>query len=130
MNANDDIDRALAEATELCNRNEFSAALRLAEPLLVSEPADPRVLGVLAGVYLRQGRFAEAALYFRRVTDLSPRSELGSLGLFHALWASGEHALAERELTRFLGVRESEEYRILLEEMGWRFENGLLRKAP
>jgi len=44
MNSNDDIDRALSDATDLANRNEFSAALTLLEPLAVSEPNNPRVL--------------------------------------------------------------------------------------
>ncbi|HYQ00033.1 MAG TPA: tetratricopeptide repeat protein [Polyangiaceae bacterium] len=128
MNATDGINRVLSNATELASRGEFSKALGVLEPLAVSEPNDPRVLGVLAGVYFRQDRFEEAARYFRRATERSPRSELASLGLFHALWKLGEQLSAEQELTRFLSIRESEEYRMLLEEMGWRFEGAMLIK--
>jgi predicted Zn-dependent protease len=98
--ASNDIDEKLARATDLANRNEFSAALGLVEPLAASEPNNPRVLGVFAGLYFRQGKLEEASRYFRRATELSPKSELASLGLFHSLWGTGEHTSAEREIAR------------------------------
>jgi len=47
---------------------------------------------------------------------------LGSLGLFHTLWSLGRFQEAYEEAKRFLAIRDSEEYRQMIEEMRSTFE--------
>jgi hypothetical protein len=58
---------------------------------------------------LRERHFCEAA-------RIEPRSELASLGLFHARWALGLHEDALREARRYCSLSNSEGYRDLLSE--------------
>lgn len=122
MRKDDEIDAVLRSVTEKASRGEFEQAFAEGAPLLELHPKDPRVLGVVAGVLWRTGRFEEAAELFARTTTISPRSELASVGLFHSLWSLKRVEEARAEATRFLSNGSSREYELLLDEMGWKFD--------
>jgi Tfp pilus assembly protein PilF len=65
--------------------------------------------------------------HFARVVELSPRSELASLGLFHSLWQLKQYRAARAELVRYLTTYESDECEQLMVEMGWRFDRAKRR---
>jgi hypothetical protein len=46
-----------------------------------------------------------------------PESEKISLGLFHCLWGRGKQEEALEEMRRFLTSADSEEYRLILENL-------------
>jgi predicted Zn-dependent protease len=73
---------------------------------------------MLGSIQLELGRKTEAASSFRQATLLSPKSELASLGLFHALWESGDTDGAFEEMKRFIAAAgPSDEYRKVLQEI-------------
>ncbi len=80
-------------------------------------PRSAPVLGYLAGVYFQTDDLENAAEYFRRTTELSPTSELASVGLFHSLWGLGMKQVALDEMRRFLSISESSEYDLLLHDL-------------
>jgi hypothetical protein len=55
-------------------------------------------------------------LHCRAAVSAVPDLELASLALFHNLWASGKQREALKEVVRFLGHRDSAEYRELFTE--------------
>ena len=128
----DQVDEVLSRVTEIAAGGDLVRALELVEPLQEKMPEDRRVLGVLGGVLWRQGKLREASSCFRKVTVMSPRSELASVGLFHCLWQLGNVEEAKAEAVRLLSLRESAEYESLLEELGWEFRDGevLARSSP
>ena len=75
------------------------------------------ILGVLAHIYFTQRDLSKALDCYIETVSLSPKSELASLGLFHTLWDLGRAGEACNEAKRFLSLRESEEYFLLIEEM-------------
>jgi tetratricopeptide (TPR) repeat protein len=54
--------------------------------------------------------------HFRAATELAPRLELASLGLFHSLWELSRHEDALREIVRYVEHKNSDGYRELLSE--------------
>lgn len=122
---------AFREATNLRDRGRHDEAIVILEDLLRDYPDAPAILGSLGGVLYAAKRFREAKGYFIRVLELRPNVELASLSLFHCHWALGDEAAARAELVRFLSDNESDEYRQLMEEMGWRFDRAqrLLREG-
>lgn len=77
------------------------------------------VTGYLAGILLYDlDRPATAEPICRESASLSPRSELASVGLFHALWALRRPLDAFTEMKRFVGgVGQSDEYERLAKEI-------------
>jgi predicted Zn-dependent protease len=80
-------------------------------------PNSAPVIGYLAGVYYRFRQLKRASELFRRTTELSPKSELASVGLFHSLWGQGFKQQAFDEMRRFLSLHHSTEYAQLLHDM-------------
>lgn len=114
-------------ATSLRDRGEFESALRVLTDLAAKlQPEQTRLrvhtLMQLGNVYGRLGRIDDSAAAFRAAVEVSPRRELASLGLFHALVALGRHRDAYEEMLRLLRLRDSELYRELLVDG---FEDGV-----
>jgi tetratricopeptide (TPR) repeat protein len=109
--------RRLNEALKLRSAHKYDEAkeilLALAEEYEDSAP----VFGILGDVYWRLGLLNEAIPCFVRASELSPQSELASLGLFHCLWESGQTDLALDEMERFLSASHSAEYAKLLRDL-------------
>ena len=59
------------------------------------------ILWYLAGMYKDLGKLDRAIPLYRRATQLSPKLERASLGLFHALWESDQLDEALEEMKRF-----------------------------
>jgi len=70
----------------------------------------------LGYVHGRLGDNVESTRRFADAVEVGPRSELASLGLFHAHFGAGRHRDALAEMVRFLSVtrRDSPGYRELL----------------
>jgi predicted Zn-dependent protease len=109
---------------------EFNEALRLRDAGSVAEaeaillrlaqlrPDAGVVFGMLGHVQEQLGRSAEAAKSYRRATNLSPRSELASVSLFHVLYEQGDLEGAFDEMRRFRRRRRSSpEYDRLISDL-------------
>jgi tetratricopeptide (TPR) repeat protein len=118
------IDRALQARHE----GRIDDALALCEEALARLPSDRHrrralvhcEMGNLFKNYL--GDLGRAAEHFRESTKLAPRAELPSLGLFHVLFKLGQLTEALREIVRFVSLKDSAEYRELLNGGGYRSE--------
>jgi tetratricopeptide (TPR) repeat protein len=88
----------------------YLALLRLFE----ENPESAPLLAALGIVCREQRQYHEAAGYFKRLTILKPKSERGSLGLFHSLWDLDLREEALEEMKRFLSISKSEEYEEIL----------------
>ncbi len=80
------------------------------------------ILGTLAHIHFTMKKFNEALGFYKEAVELSPKSELASLGLFHTLWNLNRVWDAYGEAKRFLSLRDSEEYFRMIEEMRDAFE--------
>jgi hypothetical protein len=116
-------ERALVPMFEEALGLRDSGALRPATALLESLRAQltSNERRLLTHVHLQlgnlYGKLDETALqitHFLEASSLSPRHELASLSLFHALFANGQRAEALNEMLRLLRRRDSELYRELL----------------
>ena len=97
-------------------------ALRLGALLLERLPADKAKMRAFAhnemGFVLMWlvGDPRRAEDHFRQAIALRPRAELPSLGLYHALAEMGQWERAFEEIVRFVALRDSAEYRELLND--------------
>jgi hypothetical protein len=109
------------QATSARDRAELSEAIRLLREILAMAPPGERKLitatnqqlGYIAGSLETPNNPVAAVGYFAKAAELSPRSELSSLGLFHALDAAGRLDDALAEGVRYLSLRMSEDYRAM-----------------
>jgi hypothetical protein len=82
-----DSSRALfGQARSLVSRREFDRALVLAEDALALTPGDGEIHAIVAEIYERQYRFAEAAQSYSRYVDRLPNTEISE----KAAWARGK----------------------------------------
>ncbi|MEL6339066.1 MAG: tetratricopeptide repeat protein [Myxococcota bacterium] len=107
----------IQEAMDLRNAGSLLESLELLKYLVQRVPRQKTVVGLLALVLQDLDRTEEAARYFKLSTELSPDSEISSLGLFHCLLSLGNLDEAFDEMRRFLANNESEEYLLLLKEL-------------
>ncbi len=87
---------------------------------LLDPVASPRAMShslvQIAGMHYAMAELVEAEAAFRRATEVAPRFELASLGLFLALWNAGRPRAAMAELQRYVDLKpNSAGYRELLE---------------
>ncbi len=111
------------------SENEFQEALRLRDSGKLSESVeilsrlakDPEatatVFLILGQVWGDLSHPLVAVEAFRIATQMKPRAELASLGLFHALWKVGRTDEAFCEMRRFLILADSPEYKQLIADM-------------
>ncbi|MGE3467246.1 MAG: tetratricopeptide repeat protein [Pyrinomonadaceae bacterium] len=112
------IEPVVDEAIRLRDSGRLSeAADKLREILAMSPERRAPILGVLAHIYFTMKDFDRALECYEEAVELSAKSELGSLGLFHTLWNLGRTSDAFKEAGRFLALRDSEEYSQLIKEM-------------
>jgi hypothetical protein len=116
-----ELDQKFTDAMTARVGRDYAAALRLLEEIVGDARASQSVLGAsytqigfIRGTYLHQD---EAAVrYFRLGVAASPRHELASLGLYHALRKTCDWVGAFEEAERFLLLRRSADYRALFTE--------------
>src|SRR5437762_1663744 len=89
-------------AVKLHRARKSKEALEILECLAREYPKSAAVAGYLGGFYFQHDRFEQAAKWFSHATELSPKSETASLGLFHSLWNVGATSEAVTEMRRFL----------------------------
>ncbi len=94
---------------------------RLHKELLACLPADETRLrgwshAEMGFVLRKTGDLDRAEHHFRKAIALRPRNELASLGLFHTLAALGRWNDGLAEIVRFVKLRDSAEYRELLND--------------
>ena len=117
-NNSNEIEILFREATLLRDRDELNGARDLLEKALsLNPPRRAPLLGTLAHVYFLKGDLEKARVCYEEATQLSPKSELGSLGYFHTLWNLELYDEAYQEAKRFLSLSESNEYLLMIEEM-------------
>jgi predicted Zn-dependent protease len=104
-------------AIKLRDENDLEGALAILLGLAEDYPQIPAVHGMLGHIYRKLHQHSEAAKSFGKATQLSPNSELASLGLFHSLKQLGDEDGALSEMKRFLGHSQSHEYDLILEEL-------------
>src|SRR3712207_2806544 len=102
-----EFDRAL----RLRDGGDLLGAAAIFERLDAEYPNRVAILGMWGSLYFRLRDWARALPLYRRAVELSPKSELASLGLFHSLWGVGRSEEAFAEMRRYLSVAESAEYR-------------------
>ena len=105
-----DFAKLLGRAIRHRDKSEYDDAIRILRALAKVKPESASVQGLLGDVYWRLGRLKQAVQSFKRATELVPKSELASLGLFHALWESGKMERAKAEMKRYMAVGKSREY--------------------
>ncbi len=104
-------------AIELKNQDQYDEAAGLLCVVAESHTESASVHALLADVFWEKGDLEKAVLSFRRAVELSPTSEMASLGLFHTLWESKDKPGAVSEMHRFLSVSKSEEYAGIAKEL-------------
>lgn len=72
------------------------------------------VHGELGFIHRETGELPLALRHYEVAVKASPKSQLPSLGLFHCLAELGELELGLAEVVRFVGLRDSGDYRELL----------------
>ena len=92
-------------------------ALTLFQELVHSNPQFPIYQLGLASTFKDMGDLEKAAIHFRICTQLSPEKEMISRCLFHCLWNQGRREEAIEEANRFLTIKDSVDYRNILQEI-------------
>lgn len=113
----DDIEKEFDDALRLRDAGQVDDAVKILEALAQRRPDAYPVLGTLAGIQYSQGDMEGARKNFSRTVELSPRSELASRGLFHALYRLGRLVEAFEEMARFRSLKRSSEYDSILEDL-------------
>lgn len=111
------LEKRFERAIKLRDENDLEGALAVLLGLAEDYPQIPAVHGMLGHIYRKLDRHREAAKSFEKATQLSPNSELASLGLFHSLKQLGDEDGALSEMKRFLGRSQSHEYDLILAEL-------------
>lgn len=106
-------------ATSLRDEGNFDGAVEALRTLLGRlEAEDTRLTAhafmQLGYIYGELQRAADSEAAFRAAVQVSPKRELASLGLFHALRKMGRTTEAYEEMVRLLRLRDSQLYRELL----------------
>lgn len=95
-------ERALfKKAGDLYKKGKIKEALPILKSLYESNPTSPAFTATLANTFWDLGDTTKAGELFSKAVDISPKSELTSLGLFHLLWEKGKRGKAVREIERF-----------------------------
>ncbi len=105
------------EALKRRDKGDYPGAIAMLHELVDKRPTDAAIVGMLAGLEVCIDDFASAVEHGRRAVQLSPRSELASTALFHALFGIEDIYGAFAELGRFRQLTESAEYEQILIEL-------------
>jgi len=111
------IKEEFAKAMALKGSGKLAASMVILEKLIVARSKSAKLRCALGGVYWDLKKYAPAIKQFSVAVDISPTSELASLGLFHCLWEQGKRDLAFDEMKRFMLVSDSDDYREIVREL-------------
>lgn len=100
----------------------LEAIEKFREILSISSKYEAAIFGLMGHIYYQMKDLSNSLDCYQKSTNLSPKSELASIGLFHTLWDLGREWDALAEAKRFLSLCDSEEYLLMIEEMRDSFE--------
>ena len=112
-----DPDDALLLAQAARSNGDFAAALEMLREISRKSPNSVAVLLLLSETFKELGKMEEALTTAQKVICLAPRSEIASRLLFHCFWDMGNEEGAFAEITRFLAISDSKDYRAIIQEL-------------
>jgi tetratricopeptide (TPR) repeat protein len=96
------LNRLLQHAIDLKNEEKFEEAADAFTQIVTQYPDCAPANGLLGAIlHLELKRSREAIPYCRKATQLAPKSQMASLGLFHSLWATDQIYEALDEIKRY-----------------------------
>jgi tetratricopeptide (TPR) repeat protein len=125
------IDEMFGLAIELRDRGELKDATGVLKKIIENYPGDERVgdiYSVLGGIYADLNEHNNALVSFKRATQLSPNSELASLGLYLSYKKLDKDEDAILELIRYLKYYPANMYKVTLEELLEGLQDGYMVK--
>jgi tetratricopeptide (TPR) repeat protein len=112
------LDGLINEALALKDKEDYRGAIAILSAAVKEYPVSAPVHGLLGDMYfcgLRQP--AKAIPHYEKATQLAPKSERASLGLFHSLWKLDKVVEALEEMKRFQTISHSNDYAEILAEI-------------
>lgn len=112
---------------DLRNSGHLKEAIAVFNNVLKTNPDHPKTAGiltVLAGVYNDLGDPINAIKNLQSATQISPKSEMASLGLYLSYVEIDEYEMAVKELKRYLDKYPAKNYKITLMELLGDLESG------
>lgn len=120
------------QAINYRDNGEYQKAINMLLKIFKEYPDDPKIHGVfvvLGGIYFDMEQYNKSLKYFKKATNLRPKYELASLGLFHSLWDLGKKKQALAEMDRILELKpDSENFVPLLKGLAKEAGNGKLHE--
>jgi tetratricopeptide (TPR) repeat protein len=123
------IDSMFEVGIELRNKGELRDSINMFSKILRHYPTDKRtylIYSVLAGVHADLEEHDKALINFRKATELNPKSELASLGLYVTLAKLDRDEEAIYELIRYLKSHPADLYKDTLQELLEGLEKGYM----
>lgn len=123
------IDSMFELAIELRDKGELQDSINVFSKILSDYPADKRIHVVyimLGGAHTDLGENDKALINFKKATELNPKSELPSLGLYVTLVKLDRDEEAIHELIRYLKSYPADLYKDTLEELLEGLEKGYM----
>jgi tetratricopeptide (TPR) repeat protein len=120
MNALVTIEDMFEGAIKLRDNGEPENAIKEFLKIIDMYPNDSKIGGVyttLAGVYDDLNDYNNSLVNFKRATELNPKSELASLGLYLSYVKLNNYEIAINELKRYLDLYPAGLYKDTLEEL-------------
>ena len=102
--AQDDVDRAFAQATQLHESGDIQGAIRGYQAILASHPQRVDVRSNLGAAYSRLGRYEEAIEQYKQALALDKHNEAIRFNLALAYYKAAWFSEAASELTQFLAA--------------------------
>jgi tetratricopeptide (TPR) repeat protein len=120
MNALVTIEDMFEGAIKLRDNGKPENAIKEFLKIIDMYPNDSKIGGVyttLAGVYDDLNDYNNSLVNFKRATELNPKSELASLGLYLSYVKLNNYEMAINELKRYLDIYPAGLYKDTLEEL-------------
>jgi len=105
------------QAVKFERDGQLSLAKEILEDLARLDPESAAIFCVLGDIYWKSGILDKAVAAFRKATELRPKLEAASLGLFIVLMKSDRAEQGYQEAKRFLSISKSQIYLDTVDEM-------------
>ena len=102
---------------QLRKKGDPSEAIKVLRSLVADFPKKAAAYLVIGDILWDEGRLPQAATAFRVATNLFPKSDVASLGLFHTLWRQSKTDAAFQEMKRFQKISFSQDYKDIVDEV-------------
>ena len=123
------IDDMFELGIELRNKGQLRDSVNVFSKILSDDPFDSKAYKthlVLGGVHADLGEHDKAITHLQKATELNPKSELSSLGLYVSLVKLDKDEEAIQELIRYLTFYPADLYKETLEELLEGLEQGYM----